>query len=158
MKIAFVHPDLGIGGAERLVVDAAVGLQNKKHKVVIFTSYHDRKRCFKETLTLPVFVRGSWIPRSLFGKFHVLFAILKNLVLAFYILFRVWTKRDNFDLFIVDQMSACVPILKLSGVNVLFYCHFPDQLLTTRASLIKKLYRIPMDILEETTTSILNVM
>ena len=27
VKIAFLHPDLGIGGAERLVVDAAVALQ-----------------------------------------------------------------------------------------------------------------------------------
>ena len=27
VKVAFLHPDLGIGGAERLVVDAAVALQ-----------------------------------------------------------------------------------------------------------------------------------
>lgn len=27
IKVAFLHPDLGIGGAERLVVDAAVGLK-----------------------------------------------------------------------------------------------------------------------------------
>lgn len=26
LKIAFLHPDLGLGGAERLVVDCAVGL------------------------------------------------------------------------------------------------------------------------------------
>jgi alpha-1,3/alpha-1,6-mannosyltransferase len=25
-SVVFVHPDLGIGGAERLVIDAAVGL------------------------------------------------------------------------------------------------------------------------------------
>lgn len=46
--IAFFHPDLGIGGAERLIVDAAVGLQNRGHKVVIFTSYCDSKHCFDE--------------------------------------------------------------------------------------------------------------
>lgn len=46
--IVFFHPDLGIGGAERLVVDAAVGLQNKGHKVVIFTSHCDPKHCFDE--------------------------------------------------------------------------------------------------------------
>lgn len=44
----FFHPDLGIGGAERLVVDAAVGLQNRGHKVVIFTSHRDRNHCFDE--------------------------------------------------------------------------------------------------------------
>lgn len=47
--IVFFHPDLGIGGAERLIVDAAVGLQNLGHKVTIFTSYHDSRHCFDET-------------------------------------------------------------------------------------------------------------
>lgn len=46
--IVFLHPDLGIGGAERLVVDAAVGLQNRGHKVVIFTSHCDPGHCFEE--------------------------------------------------------------------------------------------------------------
>lgn len=47
-SIVFLHPDLGIGGAERLVIDAAVGLQNRGHKVVIFTSHCDPKHCFDE--------------------------------------------------------------------------------------------------------------
>lgn len=47
-SIVFFHPDLGIGGAERLVVDAAVGLQNRGHKVVIFTSHCDPAHCFDE--------------------------------------------------------------------------------------------------------------
>ena len=47
--MAFVHPDLGIGGAERLVVDAAVGLQTLGHKIVVYTSHHDPGHCFEET-------------------------------------------------------------------------------------------------------------
>ena len=35
MRIAFLHPDLGIGGAERLVVDAAVALQQQGHDVTV---------------------------------------------------------------------------------------------------------------------------
>lgn len=46
--IVFFHPDLGIGGAERLVVDAAVGLQNRGHKVTIFTNHCDPQHCFDE--------------------------------------------------------------------------------------------------------------
>lgn len=46
--IVFLHPDLGIGGAERLVVDAAVGLQKRGHKVIIFTSHCDPAHCFDE--------------------------------------------------------------------------------------------------------------
>ena len=47
-SIVFVHPDLGIGGAERLVIDAAVGLQSAGHKVTILTSYRDTNHCFEE--------------------------------------------------------------------------------------------------------------
>jgi len=46
--IVFLHPDLGIGGAERLVVDAAVGLQKRGHRVVIYTSHCDPSHCFDE--------------------------------------------------------------------------------------------------------------
>lgn len=60
MDIAFIHPDLGIGiylfrceltiagGAERLVIDAAVGLQERGHKVTIYTSHRDLNHCFDE--------------------------------------------------------------------------------------------------------------
>jgi hypothetical protein len=44
----FFHPDLGIGGAERLVVDAAVALQSRGHTVTIFTSHCDPRHCFDE--------------------------------------------------------------------------------------------------------------
>jgi alpha-1,3/alpha-1,6-mannosyltransferase len=47
-SIVFFHPDLGIGGAERLVIDAAVGLKNRGHKVTIFTSHCDPRHCFDE--------------------------------------------------------------------------------------------------------------
>ena len=47
-NVVFVHPDLGIGGAERLIIDAAVGLQELGHKVTIFTSHCDPRHCFEE--------------------------------------------------------------------------------------------------------------
>lgn len=36
LRIAFLHPDLGIGGAERLVVDAAVALKQKGHDITMY--------------------------------------------------------------------------------------------------------------------------
>lgn len=70
LRIAFVHPDLGIGGAERLVVDAAIGLQNAGHEVVMFTSHHDPTHCFEETRngTLDVRVRGDFLPNLSTGR------------------------------------------------------------------------------------------
>ena len=38
-RIGFVHPDLGIGGAERLVVDAGIALQSKGYDIEMFTAH-----------------------------------------------------------------------------------------------------------------------
>ncbi|KAJ2035723.1 Alpha-1,3-mannosyltransferase-like protein, partial [Coemansia sp. S2] len=85
LNIAFIHPDLGIGGAERLVVDAAISLQKRGHRVVIYTMHHDLSHCFAETRdgTLDVRVGGNWlVPRSIGGRFHILCTILRSLMLA----------------------------------------------------------------------------
>lgn len=153
MKIALIHPDLGIGGAERLVVDLALALQNKNHQVAIFTSHHDSSHCFEETRdgSLKVAVLGNTIfPRNIFGKLSIFCAIARQLHLT-----RMLSKSGlNFDVFIVDQLSACVPFLRIAfpKARILFYCHHPDLLLTERKSIVKKLYRIPFDKLEKATT------
>ena len=41
VRVAFLHPDLGIGGAERLVVDAALALKSRGHEVTFVTAHHD---------------------------------------------------------------------------------------------------------------------
>ncbi|KAI7889856.1 alpha-1,3/1,6-mannosyltransferase ALG2 [Mucor mucedo] len=151
-NIAFIHPDLGIGGAERLVVDAAVGIQNKGHKVVMYTSHHDPLHCFEETRdgTLEVRVRGNSLPRDIFGRLYIVFAILRQLALVLWILKH---EKETYDIIFVDQLSACVPILKwYCPAKILFYCHFPDKLLTKRDSKLKEIYRVPIDKLEEWST------
>jgi hypothetical protein len=49
LKICFVHPDLGIGGAERLVIDASIACKKLGLHVTIYTSHHDKDHCFQET-------------------------------------------------------------------------------------------------------------
>ncbi len=68
MKVAFIHLDLGVGGAEQLVVNAAVSLLNMGHKVRIYTSHHDQNHCFGETkgngqLADKIVTCGDWLPR-----------------------------------------------------------------------------------------------
>jgi alpha-1,3/alpha-1,6-mannosyltransferase len=100
-------------------------------------------------------------PRSWNGKFHILFAHLRQLHLTACLL-----RGMTYDVYFVDQLSTCVPFLRLLGhTRVVFYCHFPDKLLANGAfvegNLVKKndvgflkwLYRLPMDWLEEVTTS-----
>lgn len=50
VKIAIVHLDLGQGGAERQTIDEAMALKANGHDVTIYTSHHDPKRCFDETI------------------------------------------------------------------------------------------------------------
>lgn len=157
VRVAFVHPDLGIGGAERLVVDAALALKSKGHNVELFTAHHDPEHCFSETNdgTLKVTSAGDWLPRSCCGKGYAVWAYLRMVYLSLYLLFCVMfymTREERYDIIICDQISASIPILKLTRAKVLFYCHFPDQLLTDRKSCLKKAYRWPIDKLEEITT------
>lgn len=175
--IAFFHPDLGIGGAERLVIDAAVGLQRLGHKVVIFTSHCDPGHCFDEardgtsrlyrflcvvtyitlirlrnTGTLDVRVRGDWlIPATILGRFKILCAILRQLHLLFSITINGELRRLQPDAFFVDQLSAGIPILRWRWeyTRILFYCHFPDLLLVQgRKRLSKRIWRLCFDWLE----------
>ncbi|KAK4120023.1 glycosyltransferase family 4 protein [Parathielavia appendiculata] len=155
--IVFLHPDLGIGGAERLVVDAAVGLQKRGHRVVIFTSHCDPAHCFDEARdgTLDVRVRGNTlVPPTLLGRFAILCAILRQLHLILHIALFTSELRDlGPDTFFIDQLSAGLPALKSlapTPAPIFFYCHFPDLLLAQgRARLLKRLYRVPFDALEQ---------
>lgn len=62
LRVAIVHPDLGLGGAERLIVDAAAALVKRSNSVTVFTARHDKTRCFEETIdgTFQVCVHGDW--------------------------------------------------------------------------------------------------
>lgn len=154
-QILFLHPDLGIGGAERLVVDAAVALQNRGHKIRIITNHHDRNHCFEETRNgqLCVETVGDWLPRSILAKFAAACAYLRIIYASLYIAF--WLSRhENIDVIFLDQVSVGIPILKwcTGSPKILFYCHFPDQLLAQRGGVLKEWYRMPLNILEEITT------
>lgn len=135
MRVAFCHPDLGLGGAERLVIDAALELQANGDEVQIFTAFHDPKRCFVETVDgslPPVRVHGNWIPRHVFHRGHALFATLRCLCIAWAICREHHLGgHHRFDAVFADQVSNVLPVFKFfaQGVKVLFYCHFPDQLL-----------------------------
>lgn len=86
----------------------------------------------------------------------------------------------SFDVILADQVSVVVPLLKLKrstkvykinfsrlfsrisvvfsltrylfSFQVVFYCHFPDLLLAQHTTLLRRIYRKPIDIIEELTT------
>ena len=154
MKIAFIHLDLGIGGAESLVVAAAVGLQEKGHEISMFTAHCDPSHAFEPVKdgTLKVEVLGGFLPRAIFGKFIVLMAVLR----MSWICAVLWYRGVYFDVIFNDQVSAINPLIRLllKPKKSIFYCHYPDAFLCVdRISFLKRLYRIPFDWLEKVTIS-----
>src|SRR5215510_10608220 len=129
LRIGMLHPDLGIGGAERLVVDAAVQLQAVGHHVTLFTTHHDQSRCFEETRdrdgTLNVRVHGDFLPRQTGRRLLAWWAIIRMTYLSCVVALR----HGPFDVIFCDLVVHALPVLrKLTTAHLVFYCHFPDQL------------------------------
>jgi alpha-1,3/alpha-1,6-mannosyltransferase len=151
LNIAFLHPDLGIGGAERLVVDAALHLQAAGHRVTLFTTHHDHARCFEPTRdgTLDVRVYGDFLPSHLRQRLRAPCMIVRMIYLAGV----MKLCGGRFDVIFCDLISHAIPFVRLlSRTRIVFYCHFPDLLLTPPRHFLYRLYRAPLDRLEELTT------
>jgi alpha-1,3/alpha-1,6-mannosyltransferase len=151
VRIGFLHPDLGLGGAERLVVDAARALQAAGHRVAIFTAHHDRARAFPETCdgSLDVRVRGGWLPAHVLQRLRVPCAIARTGWAAA----ALARSTPPVDVVFCDLVAHVIPVLRLLGrAPVVFYCHFPDHLLAPRRRGLYRWYRAPIDRLEEVAT------
>jgi len=111
LNVIFLHPDLGIGGAERAVVDAAIALKSRGHRVTMMTAHHDPSHCFEETRDgrLSVIAVGDWLPRSLFGRCRALCAYIRMMFVAMYL---VLFSGMACDVVFCDQISACIPLLR----------------------------------------------
>ena len=153
MKVAIVHPDLGLGGAERLITDIALALQALKHHVTIYTSYLDPHRCFPEVhpskATVPVEVVASAIPRSICGRFHAFLAAARCTYAAAYI-----ALCDTADLVICDVVAMPMIALYLRRKPGIFYCHFPDKELfktlnCDNGGILQRIYRKAFNTLDE---------
>jgi len=153
LRVAILHPDLGLGGAERLVVDAALELQHRGHRVTIFTGSHDPARAFEETNngTLDVRVCGGAVPLHAGGRVRVLGAIAKMAIGAAAIL----RDRDRPDVVLCDVVPHVIPLFRVMRrtLPIVFYCHFPDRLLTPPRRGLYRWYRAPVDALEAAGTA-----
>jgi alpha-1,3/alpha-1,6-mannosyltransferase len=152
LRVAILHPYLGLGGAERLIVDAAVELQKRGHRVTIFTGSHDPARAFDETSdgTLDVRVRGAWLPMHVGGRLRVPAAMAKMTAGALALV-----RADRPDVVLCDVVPHVIPLIRVlaRGVPIVFYCHFPDRLLTPPRHGVYRWYRAPLDALEAAGTA-----
>ena len=102
----------------------------------IVTSHHDPNHCFEETslsgdLYSSIKVIGDFLPRTLFGgRFTALCGIVRMVYMSIIHVFEIClggASKFNTDVFILDGISFPVPLLRLTGAPILFYCHFPDK-------------------------------
>jgi alpha-1,3/alpha-1,6-mannosyltransferase len=148
LDIAILHPELGVGGAERLILDAALGLQARGHRVTLFTTRFPRHHSFPEandgTLDLRVF--GRFLPVHVFQRLRAPCAIARVAFAAAH----VARERPPFDAVLCDLVAHAIPVLRALGpAPVVFYCHFPDRLLAPAGrSALYRFYRGPIDRLE----------
>jgi alpha-1,3/alpha-1,6-mannosyltransferase len=151
MKIALLHPELGLGGAERLMVDAAVALQARGHAVTLFAAQHDRDRCFDETRdgTLDVRAHAGHLPLQIGGRLRAPVAIARMRAVV-----RAAQRAGPHDVVFCDTVPHVVPFARRHlRAPVAFYCHFPDQLLARARRGWYRWYRWPLDRWEENATA-----
>jgi glycosyltransferase involved in cell wall biosynthesis len=163
--IVFIHLDLGIGGAEALVLQLATASQDLGYHVDIVTTRCDQDHCFASVklpdgrLSKHVYIYGKWIPSDILGVATAFMSTLRML----YITYQV-TKQSQHkmaDLIVVDVLPTSLPLLLswLSSAGILFYCHFPDKLLLrNQGGVTKKMYRKLLDAVEEFTMGLADTL
>src|SRR5438552_1866628 len=146
LRIAFVRPGLGIGGAERLVVDAALELQGRGHEVTLFVG--DRQEAQLDEVKagrVRVVAVGGRLPAHVAQRLRAPAAILR----AAWAARALARARPAPDVVVVDLVPHVIPLLRrLVRAPVAYYCHFPDVLLAPRRRGLYALYRAPLDRLE----------
>jgi alpha-1,3/alpha-1,6-mannosyltransferase len=145
VRIVFLHPELGLGGAERLVLDAATHLRARGHQVVVWTSRLDAARAFPAAVdgTLDVRVGARALPAQVLQRLRAPCAILRMARLA-----RL-AARERADVVFADLVAHVLPGLRRrTDARLVFYCHFPDRLLAPARGGLFRLYRAPIDRLE----------
>jgi len=139
---------MGIGGAERLIGQAAVACSRAGHRVSIHTRRVDT--AFQEMTDgngLEFCLRGRAITPKLIGRLELLFQVLWTL----WIVVRLKASREKVDLLISDLVPHAITFSKLLCPRIphLLYCHYPDQLMSSRSiTRWYQLYRTPLNSME----------
>ncbi|MES1918125.1 Alpha-1,3-mannosyltransferase-like protein [Bonamia ostreae] len=158
MRIAIIHYNLGIGGAEKLILLVAISLIEMGHQVTIYTTFYKKNRSFEESknpkLAIKVIPLAEKIPLNIYGKFTVFLTLVKLIIVS------VFVPLNSHDVFLVDIHPIPLSVLKAKNclrclsVNekprkrFFFYGHFPDRLLTKKRGFLHRLYRKLLDPIE----------
>ena len=117
--IAFLRPHLGIGGSERLVLDAASQLQSRGCRVRFFVPDPCAAPQFDEVSSgnMSITPVATWIPAQIGGRVRAPLAVLRTARAAR----TLATTVEAFDLVFCDVVPHVIPLVKrLTSLPVLY--------------------------------------
>ncbi|KAI6209345.1 Glycosyl transferase domain containing protein [Aphelenchoides besseyi] len=120
MLVVIIHPEQWNGGSDRCTIALIRHFTRAGHRVVWLTTMIDEywaDEDFNGVEIHEVGLRlhpGDWFSQNIALGFHLSLSDIRP------------------DLIVVDHSASCVPMLKwrFPTCKVLFYCHFPQQLVT----------------------------
>ncbi|VDK62727.1 unnamed protein product [Onchocerca ochengi] len=120
MLVVILHPEQWNGGSDRCTLGMIKHFVELGHRVIWYTTMIDC--CWSSESFDHVEIRDVNLP------LHPGDWWTQNVVLAWQLIFSDLIP----DLIIIDHSASCLPMLKwrFPKVKILFYCHFPQQLVT----------------------------
>ena len=129
--IAFLRPHMGIGGAERLALDAAVQYQARGCTVRFVVPGELAGPQFAEVTerAVPIANVTTPLPVHVAGRLRAPLAVARTKAAAR----SIARGREPTDLVFCDVVAHAIPyVQRRTRRPVLYYCHFPDVLLTSQ--------------------------
>ncbi|KAH7719819.1 Protein BUS-8 [Aphelenchoides avenae] len=139
MLVVIIHPEQWNGGSDRCTIGMIRHFTGHGHRVVWLTTMIDEYWANEDfhgveirQFQLPLHP-GDWFSQNVALGYKLVFSDLSP------------------DLVVIDHSASCVPMLKwrFPKCKVLFYCHFPQQLVTPSRFFLYRWYSILIGMLEE---------
>ncbi|VDM75458.1 unnamed protein product [Strongylus vulgaris] len=139
MHVVIIHPEQWNGGSDRCTVALIRHFVSKGYKVTWLTTMIDEY--WKDHKFDGVDIREVGL------KLHPGDWWSQNVALGWYLVLNNIAP----DLVVVDHSASCVPLIKWRYPNckVLFYCHFPQQLVTPSRFFLYRWYSNLIGLIEE---------
>ncbi|KHN76171.1 Alpha-1,3/1,6-mannosyltransferase ALG2 [Toxocara canis] len=140
MLVVIVHPEQWNGGSDRCTIGMIKHFVSAGHRVVWYTTMIDDY--WQNENFGGVEIRDAKMalhPGDWFSQ---------NVALAWQLVF---SDLDP-DLIVIDHSASCVPMIKwrFPRVKILFYCHFPQQLVTPSRFFLYRWYSKAIGLIEGT--------
>lgn len=139
MQIVIIHPEQWNGGSDRCTVALIRHFVSQGHQVIWLTTmideyWRDHKFDGVEIREIGLKLHpGDWWSQNVALGWHMVFSNLSP------------------DLVVIDHSASCVPMIKwrFPECKILFYCHFPQQLVTPSRFFVYRWYAKMIGIVEE---------